>query len=146
MEFKVEGSKKNQKFASALMPSIIKQLGLENSKTAVCVIIDHGFGDNEGTTVNMGISGVDCILVVIKPQNLRGTKFLIAHKELAISLSHEMVHVKQMVKGQLKSGPEGSQIWMGKVYPKDMPYLDRPWEIEAFSRQELIMRRAIELD
>jgi hypothetical protein len=145
MEFSVEGSAKNSKFANALMPSIIKQLKIENSVSAVCVIIDDGFGDNEGITVNMGISGVDCILVVIKPQLLRGNKFLIAHKELALSLAHEMVHVKQLVKGQLKSMADGSQTWLGKSYPADTPYLDRPWEIEAFSRQELIMRRAIEL-
>ena len=144
MEYSVEGSPKNRKFASALMPSIIKQLGLENNKSAVCVMIDNGFGDNEGITINMGIAGVDCILVVIKPQNLRGNKFVIGHKELAISLSHEMVHVKQMVKGQLKNADEGASIWMGKEYPASTPYLDRPWEIEAFSRQELIMRRAIE--
>ena len=145
MEFSVEGSPKNKKFATALLPSIIKQLKLETSKSAVCVIIDDGFGDNEGTTVNLGIEGVDCILVVIKPQNLRGKKFAIGHKELAISLAHEMVHVKQMVKGQLKNAAKGASIWMGKKFPASTPYLDRPWEIEAFARQELIMRRAIEL-
>ena len=144
MEYRVEGSTKNRKFAAALMPSIIRQLGLTNSHSAVCVMIDDGFGDNEGTTVNIGVEGIDCYLVVIKPQNLRGDRFTIGHKELAITLAHEMVHVKQMAKGQLKLGPRGSQIWMGKRYPAKTPYLDRPWEIEAFSRQELIMRRAIE--
>lgn len=145
MEYSVEGSPKNRKFAASLMDSIIKQLKIEKSTSAVCVIIDNGMGDNEGTTVDMSITGVDCILVVIKPQLLRGNKFLIAHKELALSLAHEMVHVKQMVKGQLKTGSNGKQIWKGKEYSSDTPYLDRPWEIEAFSRQELIMRRAIEL-
>ena len=146
MEYSVEGSPKNRKFAASLMNSIIKQLKIEKSSKAVCVIIDDGFGCNEGTTVDMGIKGVDCILVVLKPQLLRGNKFLIGHRELALSLAHEMVHVKQMVKGQLKSGDDGKQIWLGKEFPADTPYLDRPWEVEAFSRQELIMRRAIELE
>jgi hypothetical protein len=145
MEFKVEGSVKNRKFAAALMPSIIKQLGLENSTAGVCIFIDGSIGDdNEGTTVNLGIVGIDCFLVLIKPQNLRGSRFTIGHKELAITLAHEMVHVKQMAKGQLKSASRGAQTWMGKRYPASTPYLDRPWEVEAFSRQELIMRRAIE--
>lgn len=144
MEFKVVGSVKNRKFAAALMPSMIRQLKLENSTAAVCVMIDNSFGGNEGTTVNLGIEGVDCYLVVIKPQNLRGSRFTIGHKELAITLAHEMVHVKQMAKGQLKNGARGTQIWMGKKYPAKTTYLDRPWEVEAFSRQELIMRRAIE--
>jgi hypothetical protein len=144
MEYTVEGSPKNRKFATSLMPSIIKQLKLEKSNAAVCVIIED-FGDNEGTAVDLNVLGVGGFLVLIKPQNLRGNKFIIGHRELAISLSHEMVHIKQMVKGQLKSGPDGSQTWLGKNYPASTPYLDRPWEIEAFSRQELIMRRAIEL-
>jgi hypothetical protein len=107
-------------------------------------MIDDGQDSNEGTTVDLGIEGLDCFLVLIKPQNLRGTKFTIAHKELALALSHEMVHVKQMAKGQLKGASRGAQMWMGKRYPASTPYLDRPWEVEAFSRQELIMRRAIE--
>jgi hypothetical protein len=144
MEFDVKGSVKNRRFAAALMPSMIRQLKLESSTAAVCVIIDDGFDSNEGTTVNMGIEGIDCFLVVIKPQNLRGSRFTLGHKELAITLAHEMVHVKQMAKGQLKSASRGAQIWMGKRYPASTPYLDRPWEVEAFSRQELIMRRAIE--
>ena len=144
MEYSVEGSLKNRKFAASLMDSMIKQLKIEKSTKAVCVIIDD-LDTNEGITVDMGIKGVDCMLVVLKPQNLRGNKFLIGHKELALSLAHEMVHVKQMVKGQLKTNANGSQTWLGKTYPADTPYLDRPWEVEAFSRQELIMRRAIEL-
>jgi hypothetical protein len=30
------------------------------------------------------------------------------------------------------------------MYGKTTPYLDMPWEIEAFSKQELILRRAFE--
>ena len=144
MEFKVVGSVKNRKFAAALMPSIIKQLGLENSTSAVCVMFDDSQEGNEGTTVDLGIEGVNCFLVLIKPQNLRGSRFTIGHKELAVTLAHEMVHVKQMAKGQLKAASRGAQSWMGKRYPASTPYLDRPWEVEAFSRQELIMRRALE--
>ena len=136
MEFRVEGSAKTRKFCTALMPSIIRQLGLESSRMAVCVMIDAGFGDDEGMAVDLGIEGVDCFLVVLKPSNRL--------RDLASALAHEMVHVKQMAKGQLKSGSRGSQIWMGRRYPKSTPYLSRPWEIEAFSKQELIMRRAIE--
>jgi hypothetical protein len=55
-----------------------------------------------------------------------------------------MVHVKQMAKGILKSTKNGAQIWAGKKYSKRIKYLDRPWEIEAFSKQELILRRAFE--
>ena len=38
----------------------------------------------------------------------------------------------------------GLYVWLGKMYSKKTPYLDMPWEIEAFSKQELILRRAFE--
>ena len=145
MEFAVYGSGKNQKFAESLMPSLIQQLGLENSSAAVCVMIDDSIAGSEGVTMNFSGMVKNSFMVAIKPQNLRGNKFTVGYKELALTLAHEMVHVKQMAKGQLKSAPRGAQLWMGKKYPAKTPYLDQPWEIEAFSRQELLMRRAIEL-
>ena len=68
MEFKVEAaSHLRRKFLTAIMPSMIEQLGLTNSKKAVVV-----------------------------------------------------------------------------KYGKKTKYLDMPWELDAFARQEIILRRAIE--
>jgi hypothetical protein len=36
-------------------------------------------------------------------------------------------------------------MWKGKRYSKKTKYLDMPWEIDAFSKQELLLRRALEL-
>jgi hypothetical protein len=44
----------------------------------------------------------------------------------------------------LKNRKSGSYIWAGKRYSKNTAYLSMPWEIEAFSKQELILRRAFE--
>jgi hypothetical protein len=33
---------------------------------------------------------------------------------------------------------------MGRRYTKKTRYLDQPWEQDAFARQEIIVRRAIE--
>lgn len=145
MEYEVKASSKNaQKWCNALMPSMIKQLGLENSSKAVVVMIDPLFADTEGITLDMGIEGLDCYLIALKPYRLSGKTLTMGHKEMALSLAHEMVHVKQMAKGQLKTTSRGTKMWMGKKYPSSTKYLDQPWEVEAFSRQELIMRRAIE--
>jgi hypothetical protein len=54
-----------------------------------------------------------------------------------------MVHVKQIAKGKLKT-VKGINFWNGKKYSNKTKYLDQPWEIEAFSKQELIFRRAID--
>lgn len=134
MEIKVEASKRNKKFIEALLPSMIRQLKLENSKRVLLIRVADECGDNQGTTVDLGINLG--IVVVIKPRkNL---------KDIGLTLAHEMVHVKQLAKGILKTRKTGSYIWAGKRYNKKTEYLSMPWEIEAFSKQELILRRAFE--
>jgi len=135
MEHKVEGSRRNKKFIEAILPSMFKQLKLENSTKAVVIRVADECGTNSGITVDLSLA-TGCYMVIIKPhRNL---------KEIGLTLAHELVHVKQMAKGTLKSTKNGSQVWAGKTYSKKTAYLSMPWEIEAFSRQELILRRAIE--
>jgi hypothetical protein len=135
VEFKVEGSRRNKKFVEAILPSMFKQLNLENSTKAVVIRIADECGDNSGITVDLS-AATGCYMVVIKPNRRL--------KEIGLTLAHELVHVKQMAKGILKSTKNGTHIWAGKKYSKKTAYLSMPWEIEAFSRQELILRRAIE--
>lgn len=143
MEFKIESSnQKSQKFLETLMPSIINQLGLTRSKRAVLIKVtdDPILEGMEGATLDMEFA--DCYLVLIKrPARLTKTSLL----NMATTLSHEMVHVKQLAKGMMKFLPNQNRIWMGKRFTKKTKYLDQPWEIEAFSKQELILRRAIEI-
>lgn len=47
-------------------------------------------------------------------------------KELIVTLFHEMKHVEQTATGRLNQ-----TIWDGISY-KDTPYLERPWEKEAY--------------
>jgi len=135
METRVEGSRRNRKFVEAILPSMIRQLNLENSTKALLIRIADECDDNQGITLDLTqVTGA--YLVVIKPNRRL--------KEIGMTLAHELVHVKQLAKGTLKYGPSGSNIWAGRRYKKTTAYLDRPWEVEAFSRQELILRRAIE--
>lgn len=135
MEFKVEGSRRNKKFIEAILPSMIHQLKLENSTKAVVIRVANECGDNSGITVDL-TQATGCYMVVIKPNRKL--------KEIGLTLAHEMVHVKQMAKGTLKSLKGGTHLWANKRYSKKTAYLSMPWEIEAFSKQELIFRRAIE--
>lgn len=135
MEYKVDGSPRNKKFVEAILPSMITQLKLENCTKAVVIRIKDECDDNQGITVDLSeLTG--CYLVVIKP-----TRKL---KDIGLTLAHEMVHVKQLAKGILKNKQNGVNIWAGKRYNNKIAYLDMPWEIEAFSKQELILRRAFE--
>lgn len=144
MEYKVEsGSSSVRKFLDSMMPSIVEQLGLSNSRKAVLVKVTDEILDADknfsGSTLNLEFA--DCYLVLIKkPGRVTKEKLL----DIGLTLCHEMVHVKQLAKGQLKFLPDSKRYWLGKTYSQGTKYLDQPWELEAFSRQEIVFRRAIE--
>jgi hypothetical protein len=134
MEFKIEAaSHLRRKFLGAIMPSMIEQLGLLNSKKAVLVIVEDNKTNNMGCTVS--IDALDSYVISIKPASL---------KSIGLTLAHEMVHVRQLAKGMLKPMGNGVNIWRGKKYTKKTKYLNMPWELDAFSRQEILFRRAID--
>ena len=141
MEYKIEASStRTRKFLDALMPSMIEQLGLANSKRAVLVKVTGDTPDDfHGAT--MHIDFADCYVVLIRPpKRLSDIKLL----DMATTLAHEMVHVRQLAKGMMKFLPRGSRLWMGKKYTKKVKYIDQPWELDAFARQEIVVRRALE--
>ncbi len=133
MEYAVQTrSKRTEQFIQGIMPSLIKQLGLTRSKKLLFIkTVREGLDDNDGLTSHL--KQFDAIVVLLKPQSL---------EKLGLTLAHEMVHVKQLAKGTLKT-VKGVSYWNGRRYGKRTKYLDQPWEIEAFSKQELLFRRAI---
>jgi len=55
------------------------------------------------------------------------------------TIAHEMVHIKQFAKGELRQLPStNNEIckWHGSRYEWEMHYWDRPWEIEAHGREK----------
>jgi hypothetical protein len=142
MEYLVEATNPNiSKFLNGLMPSMIEQLGLTRSRRAVLVKVTDEIEEGmQGATLNIEIA--DCYLVLIK-QPKRVTKASLL--DMGTTLAHEMVHVRQLAKGLMKFLPNQARIWMGKRYSKKTHYLDQPWELDAFARQEILFRKAIEL-
>ena len=65
---------------------------------------------------------------------------------LLTTLAHEMVHVKQMVRGQYQiiKARNGKVVteWCGKRIKAE--YLDRPWELEAFKRESILVMKLYE--
>jgi len=134
MEFVVEAaSHMRRKFLTAIMPSLITQLGLTNSKKIVVVKVDTDGTANQGSTYNFDAIG--SYLIIIKPASI---------KSIGLTLAHEMVHVRQMAKGILKPKANGVNYWAGKRYSNKTKYLDMPWELDAFAQQEILLRRAID--
>jgi hypothetical protein len=59
-------------------------------------------------------------------------------KEMLLALAHEMVHVKQYAKGEMKDifRPTRMVKWQGEKYlHEEMDYWEQPWEIEAYGRE-----------
>lgn len=60
-------------------------------------------------------------------------------KETLLALAHEMVHLKQYAKGEMKDiwRPVRMVKWQGERYlHEEMDYWECPWEIEAYGREK----------
>jgi uncharacterized protein YjaZ len=66
--------------------------------------------------------------------------------QLCQTLAHEMVHVKQYSRGQLKLKNKGV-FWCGKLFPYEsqVSYTERPWEIDAMKRETLLHYAAMKM-
>ena len=132
MEFHVEAGPKTKQLIENILPHMLDQLGLANCKKLLMIKMDRELEDM-GATVPL--LGIDTYLVVIKPTR--------DFHVLGSTLAHELVHVRQLVRGTLKITSRG-RTWQGKFYSKKTPYLQQPWEIQAFAQQEILFRRAID--
>lgn len=136
MEFLVNcRSKVIKEYLELITPRMIKHLGLDSSRKCVVITTEKDCTDL-GLTVNF--DSIDGYVVVIRSNQ--------SVKDLGVTLAHEMVHVKQMAKGILKPVGRGSHTWKGKKYVKSTPYYSRPWELDAFAKQEILFRRAVSDD
>jgi len=52
------------------------------------------------------------------------------------TLAHEMVHIKQWAKNELKEYVRKDAHWHGSPVSPDTPYRDLPWEVEAYAMQD----------
>ena len=59
-------------------------------------------------------------------------------------LCHEMIHLKQYDKGELKL-VKGGAMWKGEFYDKETPYFERPWEEEANAEMYKLEKKVKEL-
>lgn len=65
----------------------------------------------------------------------------VGKKEQVRILAHEAIHMWQQEKGDLIVDPVTYECrWKGEKYTNDYPYMDRPWEKEAFKTQAEILK------
>lgn len=111
----------------------IRELKLEKSKSTLFVFSKKNF-ENETGAAGMVYPYAEGLITMDLDSRLSVDK-------LIQTLAHEMVHVKQIAKGQLSY--EGKKIfWKGKrYYPKRMSYYDHPWEIDAWRNEKVLASR-----
>ena len=68
-------------------------------------------------------------------------------RNMLLVLAHEMVHVKQYAKGEMRDYVRMNKVrFKGKVYnDKKMSYWDFPWEIEAHGREKGLYYRFLDM-
>jgi hypothetical protein len=111
----------------------IRELKLEKSKSALFVFSKKNF-ENETGAAGMVYPYAKGLITMDLDSRLNTNK-------LIQTIAHEMVHVKQIAKGQLTY--KGKKIfWKGKqYYPKRMSYYDHPWEIDAWRNEKVLASR-----
>lgn len=103
--------------------------------------------DFEGECIDEdGIHNPRWFTIILKNQNLL---------DMIKVLAHEMVHVKQHAKNELKSGymiPTRGGLkmmskWHGKYWEpkkKEHAYYDSPWELEAYGKEVGLIQRWVD--
>jgi hypothetical protein len=119
----VKGGRKTQrKYAESMVDFCIDMLGLGKIRTLdITVHFTNKTGDSEGL----------CCRVDDREYEIEINKNLKLRTMLE-TIAHEMVHVKQYVRHELKE----PTVWKGTNVDTDkVEYWDLPWEIEAHGRE-----------
>ena len=111
----------------------IRELKLEKSKSTLFVFSKTNF-EKETGAAGMVYPYDEGLITMDLDSRLNMDK-------LIQTLAHEMVHVKQIAKGQLSY--EGKKIfWKGeRYYTRRMSYYDHPWEIDAWRNEKVLASR-----
>ena len=65
-----------------------------------------------------------------------------SYDDFCTTVLHEMVHVKQYARGELKERYKAGhkQLWKNRDYT-EADYFDQPWEKEAYRMQEVLFKK-----
>jgi hypothetical protein len=134
MEIEIVTRSVKRKFMLAAASHFLrKELKLEKSRYALTIYNAPGLRKREGFNGICSKTGDNDIIIIVDGG--------LSEVDLIQCLAHEMVHVKQIAKGQLQLDSKNRQLWLGQRGPKE--YHERPWEKEAFARERILAFRAL---
>lgn len=135
MELQVHIRKgKRQCLVRNMVMFYMHHLKIQNSRFSLTVVSQINLQKDTGGWGRTTHTDTDIVMCIDARLNMQ---------TLMTTLAHEMVHVKQIATGLLKLDMIRNKpvtIWKGKVH-KEVDYLDQPWEILAFSKQEIMTQR-----
>lgn len=122
------GNKFEKEIVANVIGYCIKSLLPRTRSLEISVIIKKIKDDAVGYCL-MGDTNKEFEIEVAKGQSLR---------EFVTTITHEMVHVKQYYRKEMKDTktPDGHYRWKGGIVDGETPYNDLPWEIEAYDLQD----------
>lgn len=110
------------------------RLNITKSKYKVFILFDPNMSKDEGMNGVCAKTGDKEITIALCSK--------LPDYKLFTTLAHEMVHVKQICRGQYSSkilrNGRVAHYWCGQRI--NAQYTDRPWEREAFMREGLLTR------
>ncbi len=121
------GTERQRKYIKSIVYYCIGMLGMSRIRTLdIQVNIGaRGMGDAEGL----------CCMISKREFEI-DVKGRIRLRTLLETIAHEMVHVKQYVRGELVDNPVYHSSWKGEsVDCNKVSYWDLPWEVEAHGRE-----------
>lgn len=117
-----------------------QELKIQRSRYNVHVVLKSGMRRNDGIRGVLSLSPdyPDTLIMHVDSR--------LDFETLTATLAHEMIHVKQYARGQIKAQSRGSRVyhtWLGKRYRGN--YYDSPWEQDAFRNERLLANKIARL-
>lgn len=135
----VTSSKAKRELIESVASLFAQSLKLENSKYTLTIGTIAGLAKADKMNGMVCLIAPKCLFMTLDSR--------LSFHDLLITLAHEMIHVKQYAKGQLKlvvsSRGKFSFSWMGKKHIGE--YYDCPWELEAFSRERILANKVAQI-
>jgi hypothetical protein len=125
-----------KEFIGMIVKYFEQELKLKNSSWTVDVRTKRGMRLEDGTR--------GCVTYVAPKYLVMVLDSGLDLERLVLTLAHEMVHVKQYARGQIKHKlGQKTRYWMGKPVRKS--YYNQPWELEAFSKERVLANKVFQI-
>jgi Zn-dependent peptidase ImmA (M78 family) len=130
-------NKGTRAFVESVISFFVQDLKLQKSKFHLEVFTKRGMADEDGCRGMVTKLGPNLLVMFLDSK--------LDVERLILTIAHEMVHVKQHARGQLKDIAGRTQVryWMGKKVNKT--YFNQPWEIEAFSKERILANKVFQI-